>query len=122
MARTHAVVLSLYFLLCAPAYAEPLIVGGDKIGDACPSLAMVKAKKYIFLRTSPFLSAPPVGKLVAGSHVYICTEKNGWIGVVAIDGNGATCGVSSPIIKKTIYKGPCRSGWIETRQIVLLAG
>lgn len=110
----------ILLLPCAPVYAEALVIGGDESMDACPTLAMVKAKRFIFLRSAPSLSAPPVGKILAGSNVYICVEKGGWLGVVVEE--GGTCGVSSPILEKETYKGPCRSGWIEVRQVETVAG
>lgn len=104
------------------ALAEPVIVGGDGVTDACPSIGAVKAKKFIYLKESPMINAKVIDRLPAGSQLYICGSKASWYSVVVISKEKTNCGVSSPIKKKSAYSGPCRSGWVETRQVELLAG
>ena len=35
---------------------------------------------------------------------------------------GADCGVASPVRTKRYYDGPCKSGWVESNYIKLIAG
>lgn len=83
---------------------------------------------------APFDSAERKDTLPAGQLVHICSRSldQQWMGVVyaptasenaSSEGAGATdCGVSSPVRSKRDYAGPCKSGWIESTFVKLVAG
>ena len=72
------------------------------------------------------------GSLSPGQTVYVCTRSHDqqWFGIVYDKQSaGATeadssvdCGVSSPVRAKRNYDGPCKSGWVESLFVVLVAG
>ena len=114
--------LFIFLFLCSPnARSEDIVIGGDDIADACPSLAAVKAKNFIYLRTAPSISANVVGKLSRGRRFLVCTEINGWYSVVVPKNDNIDCGVSTPWPTKRKFKGLCKEGWVEIRQADILA-
>ena len=82
--------------------------------------------------SAPFDSAEKIDSLSPGQTVYVCTRSHDqqWFGIVYDKQSaGATeadssvdCGVSSPVRAKRNYDGPCKSGWVESLFVVLVAG
>ncbi|VAV93339.1 hypothetical protein MNBD_ALPHA04-1106 [hydrothermal vent metagenome] len=115
--------------------------GGPRF-DACQAVGQVKGLrgKSLDVLIAPFDSAEKKETISAGQHVWICTRSldQQWFGIVYDDGvPGATgdgaatanapahpgdCGVSSPVRSKRNYDGPCKSGWVESNFVKLVAG
>lgn len=117
--------------------------GGPRF-DACQGLGKVSGLRGADLDVliAPFDSAEPKDTIKAGQLVYICTRSldQQWLGIVypepspaalAPEGNElaappamelADCGVSSPVRSKRNYDGPCKSGWVESNFVKLVAG
>ncbi len=77
-------------------------------------------------RAAPFDTAAAAGAIPAGARFFICTRSHDqrWLGVVWNDLGtlGAECGVSSPVTSRRDYAGPCRSGWVPSAFVKLIAG
>ena len=117
--------------------------GGPRF-DACQSVGKVAGLRTgeLDVLIAPFDSADKKDSLKAGQMVYICTRSHDqqWFGIVyaeaspveaAGEGNELAappamelgdCGVSSPVRSKRNYDGPCKSGWVESNFVKLVAG
>jgi hypothetical protein len=106
----------------------PIMVGGSGMSDGCTSLGQIVG---LDPRRDGFLSvrSGPGGKpyreidcLYNGNQIFVCDERKPWLAVV--DGRSAdgTCGVSTPWPIRQPYTGPCRSGWIHSRYVRIIAG
>lgn len=114
-----------------PAMSEgayPVLVGGDELSDACPSLGRVvgldpKGDGFLSVREGPAPKERERDRLRSGASVTICDERGPWLGVVYSPNAGSVdCGVSSPRSARVPYDGPCRSGWVHGRFIEIVAG
>jgi hypothetical protein len=106
----------------AQGVAEPVLVGGDDL-DACPSLGQVVnlnpgGDNFLAVRSGPGTNFAQIGTLHSGNTAFVCDQFEGWFGVVF----GENCGVSSPIVPRAPYAGPCGSGWVSTRYLEIIAG
>ena len=118
-----------------PGERAILIGEGGSRFDACPSLGRVTANELEVL-AAPFDSAKAKDKVTSGQMVHICNRSldQKWFGIVydklalavpedSSDASNATdCGVSSPVRSKRNYDGPCKSGWVESSFVKLVAG
>lgn len=110
--------------------------GGPRF-DACQAVGRVAGLRSAELGVliAPFDSAERKDSLSEGQLVYICTRSHDqqWLGIVYDDAaapaegeEGAAgptdCGVSSPVRSKRDYDGPCKSGWVESTFVKLVAG
>jgi len=74
-------------------------------------------------RTAPDAQAKEIDRLNNGDFVYDCDDAGEWAGVVYMHGEQAPdCGVSSPVAKEQAYRGPCRSGWVRRKWVIVVAG
>ena len=78
------------------------------------------------VRAAPFDSAEETGGIAGGGRFFVCSRSQDqkWLGVV-YDAEGAlskACGVSSPALRRQDYAGPCRSGWVSSALVRLIAG
>jgi hypothetical protein len=97
--------------------------------DACGTAATTRhleAGKQLPVRAAPYEAAAEAGGIAAGSRFFVCTRSHDqrWMGVV-YDESGtlaAGCGVSSPVTSRRDYDGPCRSGWVSSAFVKLIAG
>lgn len=109
--------------------------GGPRF-DACQSVGKVADLRSaeLSVRIAPFDSAKEKDNLPEGQVVNICARSHDqqWLGIV-YDNSAATaaegvaagpldCGVSSPVRSKRNYDGPCKSGWVESTFVKLVAG
>ena len=100
--------------------------------DACQSVGEVgrHVSGSLPVLSAPFDAAEKIDSLSADQTVYICTRSidQQWFGIVydkSSDPEASTpvdCGVSSPVRAKRNYDGPCKSGWVESTYVVLVAG
>ena len=100
---------------------------GDNAGlDACFGLAQVGGAKsgLISVRTGPGNNFREVDRVANGQFVYSCDGNSEWTGVVYMPGTGMTpeCGVTSPVPERAPYSGKCKSGWIRTKWLTVVAG
>lgn len=108
--------------------AVPIVVGGDENMDACSSLAMVNNLKadlvddHFAVRSGPSTKHAIIDKLKMRTPLWVCREKDGWLGVVYQGTSVIDCGVSSTIYPERPYKGPCHSGWVREAGIEIVAG
>lgn len=117
----------------APAPVTPAVpVRVGELGpnfDACTAVGTTRnleAGAGLPVRSAPFDSAGETGTVAAGGRFYICTRSHDqkWFGIV-FDQSGAlspACGVSAPLTARRPYDGPCRSGWVATPFVKLIAG
>lgn len=97
--------------------------------DACPWVGTtrhVEAANGLAVRASPFDTSPEAGKVAADARFYVCSRSldQKWFGIVYDEagGLGPRCGVSEPVASKRSYDGPCRSGWVSSAFVKLIAG
>ncbi len=128
------VVLSMG-LLPLPAYAGantvPVRVGGSTEVDACPSWAVVSGLKangdgFLTVRSGPSVNDTALDQFEEGHGFYLCSHsKDGrWASIVyprAGQAQGA-CKVSSAIAQSRVYRGACKSGWVDIRWVKVIAG
>jgi hypothetical protein len=110
--------------------AAPVRVG--ELGanfDACGTAGTTRhldAGAALPVRLAPFEAAAETGRMPAGARFFICTRSHDqrWLGVVYNDAGslGPECGVSSPVTSRRDYTGPCRSGWVPSAFVKLIAG
>jgi hypothetical protein len=77
------------------------------------------------VKAAPFDTAADLGSIPAEARFFICTRSHDqrWLGVVwAPDGTlSPACGVSAPATSRRAYEGPCRSGWVPSAFVRLVA-
>jgi hypothetical protein len=78
------------------------------------------------VRAAPFDNGAQNGAISAGSKFFVCSRSldQKWFGVVYDEGAGleARCGVSEPVESAQSYRGNCRSGWVASDFVKLVAG
>jgi hypothetical protein len=116
-------------LLCSSSIAagpRPVSVGGNEDLDACPSLSQVGGAKsgMISVRAGPGADYAEIDRLDNGQFVYDCDASGEWSGVVYLRGKemAPDCGVASPMTKRAPYLGKCKSGWVRTKWLTVVAG
>ena len=98
-------------------------IGGEDDLDACGSMAETTGP--VALRRGPGEQFAVVEELASKVHVYACdiSPDQRWDGVVVVPADeGVDCGVSSPIVNRKEYAGPCRSGWVPHDSVAVVAG
>jgi hypothetical protein len=111
----------------AVSAAVPVRVGeGGAAFQACQAAGTPRsADAALPVRTGPFDSAPAAGAIPAGAQFFVCSRSidQRWMGIV-FDPAGtlsAACGVSAPVPARADYAGPCRSGWVQSAGVRLVA-
>lgn len=86
----------------------------------------LRAGESLAVRSAPFDNAGETGKVAAEARFFICTRSHDqkWFGIVFDeDGTlGERCGVSEPVTRRRDYDGPCRSGWVQSAFVKVIAG
>ena len=81
---------------------------------------------YLPLRQAPFQEADEVMRLPDGTRLFACSRSidQRWQGVVVppADAPDTDCGVAAPVPTVRDYAGPCRSGWVASAFVRLMAG
>lgn len=116
--------LSLIFTLASSAaFALPMEnvqYGGEEDLDACGGSGIVLVDTVLITKNSEgyvdFNTVVP-----AGTTVSFCDGDEGYTGVV-IEEEGMDCKTGSPVTPRKDYDGPCKSGWIKSLFLELLAG
>lgn len=103
----------------------PVMVGGNGHLDACVSLGQVNSANSqgtVKVRHGPARNYKVIDTLKTGHFAWMCSVDGQWTGIVYPPSNDGVCDESSPINPAQPYKGRCRSGWIESSMISLIAG
>ena len=83
-------------------------------------------REHVEVRRGPGPRFAVVDRLRRGDLVLLCDwseAEGGWSGVVYGEEEGTDCGgLGSPIAERQPYRGPCRSGWIPTESMEVIAG
>ncbi len=76
------------------------------------------------IRRGPGEEFPVIEHLEKGRAILVCGDQEQWFGVVYPENDAAAdeCGVSSPIENHQAYAGPCKSGWIRSDAVEIVAG
>jgi hypothetical protein len=86
----------------------------------------LKAGEALPVRSAPFDNAAQGGSVGAGARFFICTRSHDqkWFGIVHDEGGtlAERCGVSEPVTRRRDYDGPCRSGWVQSAFVKVIAG
>jgi hypothetical protein len=86
----------------------------------------LKAGEALPVRSAPFDNAGATGSVPSGARFFICTRSldQKWFGIVFDEGGALAerCGVSEPVTRRRDYDGPCRSGWVESAFVKVVAG
>lgn len=90
------------------------------VEDAACILGKVNVSTFASIRTAPKLEAKELDRLNAETLVQVCDVKGAWTGVV-YGANTASC-VPDVVPRAFKYRVPCKSGWIASRLITVVAG
>jgi hypothetical protein len=86
----------------------------------------LKAGEALPVRSSPFDNAGETGSVAGGARFFICSRSHDqkWFGIVFDEGGSLAerCGVSEPVTRRRDYNGPCRSGWVQSAFVKVIAG
>jgi len=106
-----------------------------RIGELGPAFAacsgagttrQIAAGSGLPVRAAPFDRGEVVGQIPAGGRFFICSRSHDqkWLGIVHDESGTLSrrCGVSGPVAARGSYEGPCRSGWIASAHVRLVAG
>lgn len=78
------------------------------------------------VREAPFETSARSGSVASGARFFVCTRSldQKWFGIVFDEGGtlAQRCGVSEPVTGRRDYDGPCRSGWVQSAFVKLVAG
>jgi hypothetical protein len=97
--------------------------------DACGAAGTTRnlqAGEQLPVRAAPFEASAETGRVLPGARFFICARSHDqrWMGIVYEESGtlSAACGVSSPVAGRGNYAGPCRSGWVSSAFVKLIAG
>lgn len=97
--------------------------------DACATIGTtrhVEAGGALPVRAAPFETGAQIGTIRPGGRFFVCSRSldQKWFGIVYDEASGPapSCGVSDPVTVRRAYDGPCRSGWVATPFVKLIAG
>jgi hypothetical protein len=86
----------------------------------------LKAGEPLPVRFAPFENAGETGSVASRAHFFVCTRSfdQKWFGIVYDEGGtlAERCGVSEPVTRRRDYDGPCRSGWVQSAFVKVIAG
>jgi hypothetical protein len=86
----------------------------------------LKAGEALPVRSAPFDNAGESGSVAGDARFFICTRSHDqkWFGIVFDEGGSLAerCGVSEPVTRRRDYDGPCRSGWVQSAFVKVIAG
>lgn len=86
----------------------------------------LKAGDVLAVRSAPFDNAGETGSVAVDARFFICSRSHDqkWFGIVFDEGGtlAGRCGVSRPVARRRDYEGPCRSGWVQSAFVKVIAG
>ena len=115
-----------------PADGRAVMIGQDGADfDACGGYGEITGlnpdgDNFLAVRAGPTTQASKVDELHQSDPVWLCdaTADGEWIGIVYGESSGPDrdCQVGENLSKPVAYHGPCRSGWVSSRYVTLIAG
>lgn len=106
-----------------------------RIGELGPNFAAcsaagttrnLKPGEALPVRWAPFDNARESGSVAARARFFICTRSHDqkWFGIVYDEAGSLAerCGVAEPVTRRRDYDGPCRSGWVQSAFVKVIAG
>jgi hypothetical protein len=97
--------------------------------EACSAAGTTRSLKDgegLPVRSAPFDEGAETGRVASGARFFVCTRSldQKWFGIVYDEGGtlAERCGVSEPVTRRRDYDGPCRSGWVQSAFVKLVAG
>lgn len=94
--------------------------------SAAGTTRSLKAGEALPVRSAPFDNAAEAKSVASGARFFICTRSHDqkWFGIVFDEGGALAerCGVSEPVTRRRDYDGPCRSGWVQSAFVKVIAG
>ncbi len=117
-------------IFTAQAQERPVVIGQDGADlDACGASGVVHnlnkdGDNYLTVRAAPTSKSAELDRLGAGARINFCEQRGRWIGIVYPPANQPDfdCGTGSAIASPQVYQGPCGSGWVFEKYVLLLAG
>lgn len=116
----------------SPISPRPVMVGVDAELDKCPSMGRSSATRALVVRTAPHPSAGEAERVSRVTDIAICDqdERNdpqaSWYAIVypatGDDLGGCGLGGTSAGNGGVAYSGPCKSGWVRSTDIEVIAG
>jgi hypothetical protein len=120
------------------AASEPAPVASSavpvRVGELGPSFAACGAVgttrnlaegKGLEVRAAPSDTAARAGEVAAASRFFVCSRSHDqrWLGIVYEPAGqlAPACGVTTPLPSRRNYEGPCRSGWVASAFVKLVA-
>jgi len=112
------------------AAARPVRVGelgpNFRACGAAGTTRNLRPGEPLAVRAAPFDNSAQTGSVAGGARFFVCTRSHDqkWFGIV-FDEAGALadrCGVAEPVTRRQDYAGPCRSGWVQSAFVKLVAG
>lgn len=104
----------------------PVQTGGEVDMDACGALGEIHGLQSdsLSVRQGPGTNYRRIDSLVNGTTVSLCDGQGEWSGIVYQRPGDprADCGTASPQAGRNAYPGPCRSGWVHSNWVRLVAG
>ncbi|MDU9006829.1 SH3 domain-containing protein [Sedimentitalea todarodis] len=105
---------------------QPVIVGTGPTEDACGAIGSVsglnsEGSNVLSVRVGPDTSYRRVDLVPTAQLLFICGQKGQWYAVVYAK-DAKECGVSTPIDPPVPYSGACKSGWVYSDFVKLIAG
>lgn len=76
---------------------------------------------YLAVRSVPSASGAMLDRLHNGRPLWICDDRGAWLGVV-YPAAQEDCAVNVNLKRSRPYHGRCRSGWVHSRWVRLIAG
>jgi hypothetical protein len=116
----------------APVTVDSVAVRVGELGpsfDACNAAGTTRnlgGNDALTVRAAPFDAAAETGSVPAGIQFFVCTRSHDqdWMGIVYNEGGtlDPSCGVSAPVTSARAYEGACKSGWVASPFVKLIAG
>lgn len=75
---------------------------------------------YLSVRAGPGIAYPRIGRLIEGQQIFICDERDEWLG--AVYGSGGRCRALKQVQTRTPLPKGCHSGWTHRRWIEITSG
>lgn len=104
----------------------PVMVGGNEGLDACLTLGAIVSPHSInemSVYSKPNSDSVVIERLASGTHIMICDNSgDDWSGIIFTGSNFPSCNLTSPIKTRQPYQGECKSGWVKSIAIEVLAG
>lgn len=116
----------------SPLTPRPVLVGVDAELDKCPSTGRSNATRAVIVRTAPNPAAGEADRITRVVNIAICDQDDrndpqaSWYAIVypetGSELGGCGLGGTSAGNGGAAYAGPCKSGWVRSTDIEVIAG